>query len=83
MNTTKTIADYAFHTRATGHFVPSPCISVCTINPASQLCDGCLRTLDEIADWPQMGNADKRAVWACIDQRAAAAKAKNKLDNGA
>ncbi len=27
--------------------VPSPCISVCRIDPASGLREGCLRTLDE------------------------------------
>ena len=31
--------------------VPSPCISVCRMDAASGLCEGCLRTLDEIAAW--------------------------------
>ena len=31
--------------------VPSPCISVCVMDPASGLCAGCYRTLAEIADW--------------------------------
>ena len=26
--------------------VPSPCVSICVINPNSGLCEGCLRTLD-------------------------------------
>jgi predicted Fe-S protein YdhL (DUF1289 family) len=63
--------------------VPSPCISICTINPASQLCEGCLRTLDEIADWSKMSNADKRVVWARIDERTAAAKVANNAGAGA
>ena len=29
--------------------VPSPCINVCKMNERSGLCEGCLRTLDEIA----------------------------------
>ena len=31
----------------------TPCIGVCTMNPQG-LCDGCHRTLDEIAGWSQM-----------------------------
>jgi predicted Fe-S protein YdhL (DUF1289 family) len=63
------VAEYAYSTRATGHLVPSPCISVCVINPVSQLCDGCHRTLDEIASWTEMTNDQKRMVWHRIQQR--------------
>jgi predicted Fe-S protein YdhL (DUF1289 family) len=49
--------------------VPSPCISVCRMNPASGLCDGCLRTLDEIAAWGSMSEDGKREVWLRIEQR--------------
>ena len=35
--------------------VPSPCISVCRMDAATGLCEGCFRTLDEIGQW---GNAD-------------------------
>ena len=44
--------------------VPSPCIRVCWVDPRTGLCAGCLRTLDEIAFWSQLDEADKRAVWA-------------------
>ena len=30
---------------------PSPCISVCQIDPLSGWCVGCRRTIDEIRDW--------------------------------
>jgi predicted Fe-S protein YdhL (DUF1289 family) len=30
----------------------SPCIGVCRIDQATGWCEGCWRTLDEIADWP-------------------------------
>lgn len=30
---------------------PSPCISVCQIDPKSGWCIGCQRTIDEIRDW--------------------------------
>lgn len=48
---------------------PSPCISVCTMDEASGLCSGCLRTLDEIAAWSTMAEAGKRVVWERIAQR--------------
>jgi hypothetical protein len=49
--------------------VPSPCISVCRMDPVSELCEGCLRTLDEIAEWGRMEDQAKRAVWRLIEQR--------------
>ena len=49
--------------------IPSPCSSVCTMDARSGWCQGCLRTLDEIAQWASMDDARKRAVWARIGQR--------------
>lgn len=42
--------------------VPSPCISVCRMTPDG-VCEGCLRTLDEIARWGGMTDAQKLQVW--------------------
>jgi predicted Fe-S protein YdhL (DUF1289 family) len=50
--------------------VPSPCISICRIDASSGLCDGCLRTLDEIAAWSRLDDAGKRGVWRTIGLRA-------------
>lgn len=55
--------------------VPSPCISVCRVDAGSGWCDGCLRTLDEIAAWSQLDSDGKRDVWQIIEQRAAASLA--------
>ena len=52
--------------------VPSPCVSVCRMDAASGLCEGCLRTLDEIAGWGGMDDRERRAVWQLIEQRAGA-----------
>ena len=49
--------------------LPSPCISVCRMDPASGLCQGCLRTIDEIVAWGSLDDSDKRAVWALIERR--------------
>lgn len=50
---------------------PSPCIGVCTINERTQWCDGCFRSLDEIAGWWDYSPARKRAVLAQLDGRLA------------
>ena len=49
--------------------VPSPCISVCKLDCATEFCEGCFRTLDEIAAWSRLDDPSKRAVWQLIAQR--------------
>ncbi|MBK6471696.1 MAG: DUF1289 domain-containing protein [Betaproteobacteria bacterium] len=49
--------------------LPSPCINVCRMDEATGWCAGCLRTLDEIALWSRLAEADKRAVWEALAQR--------------
>jgi predicted Fe-S protein YdhL (DUF1289 family) len=39
------------------------------MNPDTGLCDGCLRTLDEIAAWSAMSPDQKRAVIAQLPKR--------------
>jgi len=51
--------------------VPSPCINVCRMVPATGLCEGCLRTIDEIVAWGRADDDYKRAVWAEIRRREA------------
>ena len=52
--------------------VPSPCIDVCRMDARTGLCEGCLRTLDEIAAWAALTDAMKREVLANIEARRAA-----------
>ena len=47
----------------------SPCISVCSMNAGSGLCEGCFRTCDEIAGWSDSDNQGKLHVWKLIQQR--------------
>ena len=42
--------------------VASPCISLCQMHQATGWCQGCLRTLDEIAAWGGLSDAGKRQV---------------------
>ena len=44
------------------------------MDSASQLCDGCFRTLNEIAAWSGMDDGSKRLVWQRLAQRASDAK---------
>ena len=58
--------------QATNTLVPSPCVNICRMNEATGLCDGCLRTIDEIAAWASLDDATKRAVWKRLHARRAA-----------
>jgi len=51
---------------------PSPCINVCKMNPQTQLCEGCFRTLDEIAAWAGLSDGEKSAVLGQLPSRRAA-----------
>lgn len=58
--------------RDSAQAVPSPCVSVCRMDAATGLCEGCLRTLDEIVAWSALDDAGKRRVWQRLEQRAGA-----------
>jgi len=49
--------------------VPSPCTDVCRIDPASGWCEGCLRTIDEIAAWGSIDDAARREIWKRLPVR--------------
>jgi predicted Fe-S protein YdhL (DUF1289 family) len=49
--------------------VPSPCINICRMNDATGWCDGCLRTIDEIANWSFFDESTKRSVWDALEAR--------------
>ncbi len=49
----------------------SPCIGVCTLDPATSLCRGCLRSIEEIAGWPRFDAEEKRRVLAQLPGRQA------------
>ncbi|HOF30153.1 MAG TPA: DUF1289 domain-containing protein [Burkholderiaceae bacterium] len=68
----RTIANNVHSALGSAENVPSPCVSVCRMDAVSGLCEGCLRTLDEIARWSTLPESSKRAVWTLIGQRVAA-----------
>lgn len=49
--------------------VKSPCISVCRMHAGTGWCEGCLRTIDEIAAWGALDDRLKREVLALIPAR--------------
>lgn len=48
--------------------IESPCTNVCVIDE-SGYCEGCRRTLDEIAEWSSYSPAERRRIIAELDQR--------------
>lgn len=71
MNTTQTLLALAELAQDTAHPVPSPCVSVCRMDPGSGLCAGCWRDIDEIIAWGRMDEDGKRQVWQAITERMA------------
>ena len=47
----------------------SPCINVCKMDERSGLCEGCFRTIDEIACWSGYTREEKLAVLAKLEPR--------------
>ena len=50
--------------------VESPCIKVCQLDP-QQVCTGCGRTLDEIAEWSLAPDARKQLIVEAARRRLA------------
>lgn len=48
---------------------PSPCVDVCRMNAATGWCEGCFRTIDEIAAWSSADAAEKRDVLRRVEAR--------------
>jgi predicted Fe-S protein YdhL (DUF1289 family) len=53
--------------------IETPCIAVCMMDPRTNLCFGCGRTLPEIARWHRMENVERLAVMAELPARMAEA----------
>jgi predicted Fe-S protein YdhL (DUF1289 family) len=49
--------------------IETPCIAVCMMDPRSNLCFGCGRTLAEIARWHRMESAERLDVMAELPAR--------------
>jgi predicted Fe-S protein YdhL (DUF1289 family) len=49
--------------------VTSPCTNNCHLDQATGRCTGCLRTVDEIMQWPSATAAEKRQILARLRLR--------------
>jgi len=49
--------------------IETPCLGVCVIDETDGLCVGCARTLDEIARWSAMSDAERRAIMQALPDR--------------
>ena len=47
----------------------TPCIKICEINYKTGLCEGCLRTLEEIALWSRMDESEKMKIMEELQTR--------------
>ena len=62
--------------------LPSPCINLCRMDPASGLCRGCFRTLDEISAWARIDDTRQAEILSAVTNRreqAARGKAQGNL----
>lgn len=50
--------------------IESPCVRLCVIDPETRLCEGCRRSLDEIAAWGRMTPGQRREIMAKLPDRA-------------
>lgn len=49
--------------------VKSPCISVCAMDDISGLCQGCYRTVEEIAAWWDMSIEEQKKLLTVLEAR--------------
>jgi len=49
--------------------IASPCINICRVDPATRRCEGCARTIEEIARWTSMTDAERDLVIAELPAR--------------
>jgi predicted Fe-S protein YdhL (DUF1289 family) len=47
----------------------TPCVKICAFDPGFGLCSGCGRTLDEIADWSNLDDAERRRIMTELPAR--------------
>lgn len=49
--------------------VESPCINICKLNAQTGLCEGCMRSMDEIVNWIFYSDPEKQIVLDNIQLR--------------
>ncbi len=49
--------------------VDSPCVKICVVHRDAGLCTGCLRTMDEIANWSSMSPEERKSLMETLPAR--------------
>ncbi len=49
--------------------IATPCIKVCVVDGESGLCLGCFRSLQEVAAWQKLTEADRSSIMAELPSR--------------
>jgi hypothetical protein len=47
----------------------SPCVKLCVLDPASGLCSGCGRSLEEIGAWLDLSDEERRRIMVELPAR--------------
>ncbi len=59
----------AYGTILPARAIETPCIDVCVIDEATQLCTGCRRSLAEIAAWGSLSPTERRSIMSTLAAR--------------
>ena len=51
--------------------IATPCVKVCIVDGESGLCLGCYRTLQEVAAWTRLTDAERAAIMIAAPERRA------------
>jgi predicted Fe-S protein YdhL (DUF1289 family) len=49
--------------------ITTPCVKVCIVDPESNLCLGCFRTLPEIGGWARLSDEERAALMTELPTR--------------
>jgi hypothetical protein len=47
----------------------TPCVNICVIDPATGLCEGCARSIHEIAKWAAMTDSERQRIMRELPER--------------
>lgn len=59
--------------------IETPCTKICALDPATGLCRGCGRNIDEIAGWSTFGDDERRRIMSVLPERLAALRKDSSL----
>jgi len=57
--------------------IETPCVKICTVDARAGICQGCGRTIDEIARWSSMSSSERAQIMGELPVRMATRAAPN------